>query len=294
MRRRREPDLSEVELPVGLFHNRANPLLTGQVIEIGPVDDIEKRLTLGMNQYSTITNDDGSVVRRIVEKPGEAPDDSLQLRWTVTFGRDRTISYPYQPGPRSRVVVPQNGRELRCTYTRSTGVSKLALGAMWDLALEQAQDDEVIRGLRIIAPEVERLNLVGDTDRIPIVTVKGLQYPVPLRSLGEGMYRLLGILVSLVSADHGILLIDEIDTGLHYSVQTEMWRLVFEMARKLDIQVFATTHSWDCISAFQRAAQTSEAEGILVRLQHTREETVATEFDEDELEVATRRQIEVR
>jgi predicted ATP-dependent endonuclease of OLD family len=73
-----------------------------------------------------------------------------------------------------------------------------------------------------------------------------------------------------------------------------MWRLVFEMARKLDIQVFATTHSWDCISAFQRAAQTSEAEGILVRLQHTREETVATEFDEDELEVATRRQIEVR
>jgi hypothetical protein len=64
--------------------------------------------------------------------------------------------------------------------------------------------------------------------------------------MGDGMRRLLALSISLIHAKGGCLLVDEIDTGLHYSVMADMWKLVVETARSNDIQVFSTTHSWDC------------------------------------------------
>src|SRR5438045_2113512 len=86
----------------------------------------------------------------------------------------------------------------------------------------------------------------------------------PLYSLGNGMLRTLGISLALVSVKDGILLIDEFENGLYYSVQPDLWQLIFQVARCLNVQVFATTHSWDCIEAFQKAASIDkQAEGIL-------------------------------
>ncbi len=67
------------------------------------------------------------------------------------------------------------------------------------------------------------------------------------------------------------------------------------MARRLNVQVFATTHSWDCIEAFQKAAQVDiQNEGMHIRLESKKGKIVATLFDEKELGIATREQIEVR
>ncbi len=101
-----------------------------------------------------------------------------------------------------------------------------------------------------------------------------------------------------MNAQDGILLIDEIESGLHYSVQPDLWRLVFEVARRLNVQVFATTHSWDCIEAFQEAIQQdSEGDGLLISLRAKADEpghVVAVLFDESELAIVTREQIKVR
>ena len=61
------------------------------------------------------------------------------------------------------------------------------------------------------------------------------------------MRRLLALSLSLIRAESGVLLVDEIDTGLHYSVMGQMWHLVTEAARRANVQVFATTHSHDCV-----------------------------------------------
>ncbi len=92
-----------------------------------------------------------------------------------------------------------------------------------------------------------------------------------------------------------MLLIDEIENGIHYSVQPELWQLIFQLARRLNVQVFATTHSWDCIKGFQRAAEKEkQEEGMLIRLGRRKGEAAVTLFDEEELGIATRQQIEVR
>ena len=125
--------------------------------------------------------------------------------------------------------------------------------------------------------------------------IAGEDEPLPLRSLGEGLHRVFGIALALVNAQGGYLLVDEIESGLHYTALLGLWRLVLETARQLNVQVFATTHSWDCIEAFQQAAREDQREeGVLIRLGRKDGDIVATVFDEDELAIATRERIEVR
>src|SRR5581483_12447785 len=113
--------------------------------------------------------------------------------------------------------------------------------------------------------------------------------------LGGGMLRALGIALALVNARDGILLIDEFENGIHYSAQTELWELIFQLAHRLNVQVFATTHSWDCIKGFQKAAQeNTEEEGMFIRLSLFGDDVIATMFDERKLAIATREDIEVR
>jgi AAA15 family ATPase/GTPase len=109
------------------------------------------------------------------------------------------------------------------------------------------------------------------------------------------MLRALGISLALVNAKDGILLIDEFENGLYYSVQPDLWRLIFRVASRLNVQVFAITHSWDCIEAFQQASRSEqEVEGLLIRLESKKGSIVATLFDERQLGIATREHIEVR
>ena len=66
------------------------------------------------------------------------------------------------------------------------------------------------------------------------------------------------------------------------------------LAHALNIQVFATTHSWDTIETFQKAAGETPDTGVLIRMTRRGEDIVPTVFTEDEVAVATRERIEVR
>jgi len=113
--------------------------------------------------------------------------------------------------------------------------------------------------------------------------------------MGDGMSRLLGIALSLMNARAGFLLIDEVENGIHYSVQADIWRLILRNAGRLGVQVFATTHSWDCILAFQQACEEfPEGNGIATRLEFRRGRIAASQFDQNDLKIAAREHIEIR
>ena len=118
---------------------------------------------------------------------------------------------------------------------------------------------------------------------------------VPLKSLGDGITRLFATGLALAVSRNGFLLIDEVENGLHYSVIKHIWTMTMKVAQDYNIQVFATTHSFDCIQAFAEAAdENKETESVLVRLGREQEKTHAVEYTEEELKVAGEQGIEVR
>jgi hypothetical protein len=177
--------------------------------------------------------------------------------------------------------------------------STTQMGALWDAIALTDVEPEIVKALQIVSRDIKAVSVVGSDDRgsrarTAIARSSIHASPVPLRTFGDGVNRLFGIILSLCNARNGVLLVDEIENGLHYSVQTEIWRSIFRLASTLNVQVFATSHSWDCVRAFQEAASESPQDGVLVRLSRLEDKIVTTLFTESELAIVTRDQIEVR
>lgn len=261
------------------------------------------RLSIEAGWFSDEKKPDGS--RMLVPQQADLFDaaESVPALVIDTGGQRRVIPlvylqrYAYR-GRLGRTDLTE-APTLPCEFVSPYGGEHTApLGALWDKIALSDVEGEVVAALQIIDPAIAAVSMVGGegTRRIRTAIVRSakLLRPVPLRSFGDGLNRLFGIVLSLVNAKDGLLLIDEFENGMHHTVQLDAWRAVFKLSRRLGIQVFATSHSWDSIEAFQKAAAESREEGALVRLTRKGDEIIPTVFAEDELAVATRERIEVR
>ena len=177
------------------------------------------------------------------------------------------------------------------------------MARMWDdVALTDAEE-LITKSIELVFGEgIDRVAVVGGyspgglgAGRRAIVKLKSNAGPVPLRSLGEGALRLFGVALALANSRDGFLLIDEAENGIHHTVQRDYWRMVLQTAHENNIQVFATTHSWDCVRGFaQAAAENENAEGVLVRLEKEDDGLRAVRYSERRLKIAAEQRIEVR
>lgn len=173
------------------------------------------------------------------------------------------------------------------------------LASLWDEVSLTPLESEVVRGLQVIEPSIQGLTFVeesrsGQRGRVPLVRTRGSSTPIPLNTMGDGVNRLLEILLSLVRAQGGVLLIDEMENGLHWTVQPDVWSIVFQMAEHLDTQVVATTHSRDCVEGFERVWREDPEAGTFARLDRSDGGIRPIQYDLDTLGDAVATDVEVR
>ncbi len=270
-----------------------------EAIKIGSKDKPDEVLSIAVNWFLAQSNGviNAKPLSNFSDLENVASPDDLVLGFSLQTGQNGKVVY--RADSKALVVLYPPLKQILCEFIPIGGLTSRQVTIYWDRIALTPEEDDVIKTLRLILPELERINLVsnGDDveDRIPLVKINQFSSPIPLRSLGGGITHLFELAIALVNAKDGILLVDEIDNGLHYSVLTDVWKLIFETAHRLNVQVFATTHSWECIEAFQKAAEeNAQEEGLLIRLQNKKGEVVPTIFDERRLAIVTREQIEVR
>ena len=198
-----------------------------------------------------------------------------------------------------------------CSLIPTQFISMDELADEWDRIVFTEQEALVKKALLVIEPSFENLTFVradgfspsslrSRPSRTAMVKLTGVDRPVPLNSMGDGMLRVLQLSLKLFAAKGGFLLIDEFENGLHYSVQEKVWALLFEVAERHNIQIFATTHSWDCIESFAKVAvERTQTDGVLFRLGRSvrtsdKGRVIATVFDESALQNITQADVEVR
>ncbi|HEX9737151.1 MAG TPA: ATP-binding protein [Thermoanaerobaculia bacterium] len=159
----------------------------------------------------------------------------------------------------------------------------------------------VLEALKIIDPTIERIAPISQEWAAPVsghwgfhVRCTGYDQRIPIGTLGDGVWRMLGLALALVKSEGGVLLVDEIDAGLHYTAMSDMWRLIYETAVKTDIQVFATTHNSDCWTSLATIIRDREdsTDISIQRIEPDRGRAVA--FSHEEIVIAAERDIEVR
>ena len=221
-------------------------------------------------------------------------------------------SREYHANPRDNLRhsrrSPDSGRDLPARIVcESLGPSvpdNLDMARFWDKVALTDDESRAMRALNLIfGGRVERVALVGDDRRVSrtpygrraVVKISGEERPVPLKSLGDGAVRLFAVALALANSQNGFLLVDEAENGIHHSVQSDFWKMVLTAADTNNVQVLATTHSWDCVAGFAHAATESEAvDGLLIRIERNGENVRALEYTEEDLRVAAQQGIEVR
>jgi AAA15 family ATPase/GTPase len=160
------------------------------------------------------------------------------------------------------------------------------------------QDEKLLALAKILEPRLKQIELLQNGLEIEIHGhLEGLGQPLPFSSLGEGMRRIISLLLNLATTENGIVLIDEIENGLHHSVQVDVWNAIAEAARAYNVQVFATTHSYEMISAAHEAhKEVKPFDFRLFGLRRNREsnEIRAVSYDEETLDAAVDMYLEMR
>ena len=280
----------------GLFHGRDLWLESG--IKIGPYGD-GKQLVLRADRVDSAQMRLPLHTRLPYNEVLTLKATLGSLRWDIPID-DTLLNLPNRRPQRSAYELPD---EIKCALLGPGLPGALALARFWD--------DAIIRNEQFLA--VDMLNLVldapaewvavvgdavqrgSDRGRRVIVKIAGEAAPVPLPSLGDGATRLFGVALAVVNSRDGFLLIDEAENGIHHSVQQDFWHLVLLTAQQHNVQVLATTHSWDCVVGFARAASELEnVAGVLYRIQRNGERLRAVEYPESELAIAAEHSIEVR
>lgn len=176
------------------------------------------------------------------------------------------------------------------------------IAKLWDrIALTEYEEliADILR--RVLKTQIERIAIVGNqgnsivSQRRFLVRLRNDSTPIPLNSLGNGATRLFGLVLSIINCENGILLIDEVENGIHFSIQDKFWKIIFELANLCNVQVIATTHSFDSIKGFAEAMNYYEDTDVaLIRLYYSRNQVRAYEFDRKDINSATANGIEVR
>jgi len=187
----------------------------------------------------------------------------LRLYYRYPDGEELTVVGSVDPD--SGKVVFDDFHRADCIPTaflpaRSySGAGRMA--RQFSSALKAKQDKEVLNALQIIEPNVQRIEVIAEPSGPSTYLDIGLDALVPLAVCDEGTVRLFSVILELLASKNGVLLIDEIDNGLHYTVMPTLWRLLGELVEKHNVQVFGTTHSDEMMRSALEAF--ADREGIL-------------------------------
>ena len=201
-----------------------------------------------------------------------------------------------------RVRVRSFDQETPSQFITTESLSGNELVGLWDRVALTSNEERVLLALQFLEPGIERIAAQAASPNYYaaqrggfILRMQGHERPVPIGSMGDGMWRMMAMAIAIAQCKGGVLLVDEIDTGLHYTVMAKMWRLIYGAAKELDVQVFATTHSYDCIKSLAELCYTETDARENVTLQRIEVgNPKAIPYTEDEIEIAAEKNIEVR
>ena len=155
----------------------------------------------------------------------------------------------------------------------------------------------IVDALRAMEPRLEGLELIFEGEPVLHGQLSGPgRRLMPLPLMGDGLNRVTTLILSIGSCPGGTILVDDVDTGLHYSVMRPFWESVFRAAEEFDVQVVATTHSAECAESALEAAVALEQkdEFAVIRLERQQDRIATITYTADELFDAVDANLEVR
>ncbi len=106
-----------------------------------------------------------------------------------------------------------------------------------------SQTEDILKALQILEPDLKSLSIIPIGGMPVIYGDTGIGQKIPLSLMGQGLDRLISILLGISAVKNGVVLIDEMENGFHHSVFPRIWKAIASYAEAKGAQIIATTHS---------------------------------------------------
>ncbi len=277
----------------------------GQDIQINVLDEQEKlsKLTIRLNknyirQIAVSHPAFPGISGQINTKAKSSPRLSLDLIHQTDQEPPETIHYTLEPqgiGFEIENAAIQAGTAvfLAATTRINPQEDAIRLGQLDIIGKQQ----EIVEFLReTVEPRLQALTTIAVGEQSLIhAQLDGLPRKIPVSYMGDGMSRLLSLILVMTTTPNGFVLVDEIENGIHYSALPKVWLGIVKAAQQFNCQVFATTHSQECLqAAVQALPEDLRDQFCYVRLERKGEHIQGKTYSHEVLGAALERDWEVR
>lgn len=210
-----------------------------------------------------------------------------------------------------KISFSSNGKDKEDVYIslkkkiiKSSKTYKESLNVKWidskinEMNLYSIIKKKKIKGLidilRQIEPNLVDIQILDDNS---IYFDVGKEELLPISIMGDGIIRILRLLSSMYEMQGGVLLIDEIENGLHYSSIEVLWKAIIMFTEELDVQIIATTHSYEALRALifvQENINEKKAEIAMYRIEKKDDKAKIIHYNNDDLIFGISKNYEVR
>lgn len=185
--------------------------------------------------YSITINRANHVVKFYAEIPS-APPNTYEVQIIQDFSYNDFYPLPFVPFYRG------HDESLTKFYSR--------------LQKSQSLKNRFIKSLGILVPDLVNIELSAESKTPYLIMYQNhIDATIPLAFFGDGVLKLFRLLAEIIINNGKRLMIDEVDTGIHFSHFKEFWKVILQTAKDNDVQLFMTTHNEECIRYFKEVLE---------------------------------------
>jgi len=223
---------------------------------------------------------------------GERRDTGICFTWKDSAGDFREAS----PSVGEKLTFPSTGEIMPnfFYYAANQTIGSVEVASRFS-DLSQANDHrKFIELFSKEYPWIKDMNVevYGGSPVLFATLANGQKQPVP--NVSSGINRIVAFMLAIANSTNGVVIVDEIENGIHYSHMAGIWRLLLSFARDFDCQLFISTHSQECLSALSKASGKSLDDISLWQIERGEKESSIRQFDGEDLKLALDYHEEVR
>jgi len=229
-------------------------------IEFTYKDAVKEVIFTAKSIRHTIINDMylGNVEQKIYKTLADVVTNTILID---EFGSIYRNNNYYNAAPPAMQNIPLNMQRLDASVIEFENIRN-----------DQIKKDALIKALNIIDADIIDVEYgnktsVNQFNKMTIeVRKKNLSKTLALSVLGQGIKKIFNIVCGIVSNQDGILLIDELENGLHFSIMPHVWEIIYELSKKYNCQLIITTHSLELVKYAVLIEKFSEHDFTFIKL----------------------------
>jgi len=221
--------------------------------------------------------------------------------YTTESGKKIVLHYFPDPNNNSRPTIVSKSKPLNISLPSATffasrsHVNTNEVAKQFSKLANEDRENEAVEFLKIIEPRLQRLKIIteGATSSVH-GKLKDIPCTLPINFMGEGMEKLLSLIVAISHSPNRVIFLDEMENGMFYAIMPKVWQALGKALHKYDCQLITTTHSYECLQAAHEGLSEMPDDFRYIRLDRKGEEVSAKLSNYDMISTAIKTNLEVR